>query len=94
MQLGQLVLQQSHDDGIEGRDEVHKQDLGTGLRGVQVLQDEVEAHRGQGDGVQVLQDEVEGHRGQGDGVQVLQDEVQAHRTGMMLEVLSRHSVSK
>ena len=41
-QLGELVLQQSRDDGVEGRAEIHKQDPGIGSCGVQMLKDEVE----------------------------------------------------
>ncbi len=44
VQLGELVLQQSRDDGVESRAEVHKQDPGIGSCGVQVLEDEVEGH--------------------------------------------------
>ncbi|XP_070410556.1 uncharacterized protein [Nothobranchius furzeri] len=44
----ELVLEQSREDGVERRAEVHKQDPGVGSGGVQVLQDEVE---GQVDGV-------------------------------------------
>ena len=41
LQLGELVLQQSWDDGVEGRAEVHKQDPGVGSCCVQVLEEEV-----------------------------------------------------
>ena len=37
VQLGELVLKQGGEDGIEGRAEVHKQDPGVGCWGVQVL---------------------------------------------------------
>ncbi len=42
VQLRELVLQQSRDDGVEGRAEVHKQDPGIGSCRVQVLEDEEE----------------------------------------------------
>ena len=41
VQLGELVLQQSRDDGVEGRAEVHKQDPGVGSCCVLVLEEEV-----------------------------------------------------
>nr|XP_054592317.1 uncharacterized protein LOC129157154 [Nothobranchius furzeri] len=45
---GELVLEQSREDGVERRAEVHKQDPSVGSQRVQVLQDEVE---GQVDGI-------------------------------------------
>ena len=44
MQPGELVLQQSRDDGVEGGAEVHKQDPGIGSGCVQVLEEEVKGH--------------------------------------------------
>ena len=41
MQLGELVLQQSQDDGVKGGTEIHKQDPGVGSCRVQVLEHEV-----------------------------------------------------
>ena len=37
LQLGELVLKQGGDYGVEGRAEVHKRDPGVGCWGVQVL---------------------------------------------------------
>lgn len=45
IELEELVLEQSREDGVERRAEVHKQDPGVGSRGVQMRQDEVEGHR-------------------------------------------------
>jgi len=44
VQLGELVLQQSRDDGVEGGAEVHKQDPSVGSCCVQVLEEEVKGH--------------------------------------------------
>ena len=44
MQLGELIVQQSWDDGVKGRAEIHKQDPGVGPCRVQVLEDEVEGY--------------------------------------------------
>ena len=44
MELGELVLKQRQEDGVERRGEVHKQEPGICSRGVQMLEGVVQGH--------------------------------------------------